>query len=208
MQQRLLTNRPCRVCFIGDSLTEFWQHTGKLDWESSLLPLRSVNLGLAADRTEHIMERIRRLDFSRAKPELVVLMMGTNNLGMEPPDAPEDVLKAVQGAVAMLRQKLPQTKLLILTIPPSGEEPQSALRRRILRTNQLLVEGPWPAEITILSVYDLMIEPDGRWKAGYTLDGTHFSASGYARFAQALLPAIHKMLEPKVDSPEKSRKTK
>ena len=195
-QQGILTNQPCKVCFIGDSLTEFWEHTGKADWDLQFAPLKSANLGLTADRTEHILERIRRLDFRRAKPALVVLLMGTNNLGMEPPDAPEDVLRAIQRAVAMIQSKMPQAKVLLLTLPPSGDEPKSSLRRRIQQTNTLITKATWPDKVRVLPVYEAMVDADDRWKSGYTLDGTHFSASGYSRLATLLAPAVKEVLSP------------
>lgn len=122
-QQGMLANQPCQVCFIGDSLTEFWLHTGRAAWEMTFAPLKAINLGLAADRTEHVLNRIQRLEFRRANPKVVVLMMGTNNLGMTPPDSPEDVARAVVAGVTLLRTKLPRASILLLGIPPSGERP-------------------------------------------------------------------------------------
>lgn len=194
-QQRMLTNAPCQVCFIGDSLTEFWLHHGRGDWELHFAPLKSVNLGLAADRTEHILERIRRLDFSRARPKVVVLMMGTNNLGMNPPDTPEAVFQAVQRGVAMLQAKMQQAKVILLTLPPSGEEPASALRQRIQATNKLITEAKWPEAVKVLPVYDIMVDADDRWKRDGTLDGTHFSSTSYSRLADVLAPVAKEMLE-------------
>lgn len=195
-QQGILTNQPCRVCFIGDSLTELWEHTGKADWDLHFAPLKAANLGLTADRTEHILERIRRLDFRRAKPELVVLLMGTNNLGMEPPDKPDDVFRALQRAVAMVQAKMPQAKILLLTIPPSGLEPMSALRTRIQATNKLITEATWPDTVRVLPVYAAMVDDADRWRADCTLDGTHFSVNGYAKLATLLSPVVKEMLGP------------
>lgn len=196
-QQRILTNAPCQVCFIGDSLTEFWLHHGRGDWELHFAPLKSVNLGLAADRTEHILERIRRLDFSRARPKVVVLMMGTNNLGMNPPDTPEAVFQAVQRGVTMIQAKMPQARLILLTLPPSGDEPRSALRQRIQETNRLITEAKWPDSVRCLAVYDIMVDADDRWKKDGTLDGTHFSATGYSRLADVLAPVVKEVLKSK-----------
>jgi lysophospholipase L1-like esterase len=193
-QQGILTNTPCQLCFIGDSLTELWEHTGKADWDLHFVPLKSANLGLTADRTEHILERIRRLDFRRAKPRLVVLLMGTNNLGMEPPDKPDEVFRAIQKGVAMIQAKMPQAKILLLTIPPSGTEPKSALRVRIQETNKLLTEARWPDAVRVLPVYEAMVDDADRWRADCTLDGTHFSATGYGRLAALLSPVVKEML--------------
>lgn len=194
-QQGVLSNQPCSVCFMGDSLTEFWLHTGRASWELAFAPLQAVNLGLAADRTEHILNRIQRLDFRRANPRLVVLMMGTNNLGMAPPDDPEDVARAMRTAVTMLRAKLPQASILLLTIPPSGYEPQSALRKRIKRTNALLLQTSWPERVRVLQTYPALVDEQDHWRDGFTQDGTHFTAAGYARLADLLAPVVKEMLE-------------
>jgi lysophospholipase L1-like esterase len=192
--QGVLTNNPCRVCFIGDSLTELWGHTGKAEWDLHFASLKAANLGLTADRTEHILERIRRLDFRRAKPQLAVLLMGTNNLGMEPPDKPEEVFRGIQKGVAMIQAKMPQAKILLLTIPPSGTEPKCALRLRIQETNTLITEAKWPDAVRVLPVYEAMVDDADRWRADCTLDGTHFSATGYARLAALLSPVLKEML--------------
>lgn len=193
-QQAWLANQPCRVCFIGDSLTEFWLHTGRATWDLEFAPLKAINLGLAADRTEHILNRIQRLEFRRANPQLVVLMMGTNNLGMAMPDTPEDVLRAVATAVNLLRAKLPGASVLVLTIPPSGDEPNSTLRHRIKQTNTLLRAVKWPEQVRLLPVYETLVDDHDRWREGFTLDGTHFSDAGYAQLGEILTPVVREML--------------
>lgn len=48
--QRALDEGKIDVCFIGDSLTEFWLHTGKPIWDLEFHQLKCVNLGLAAEK--------------------------------------------------------------------------------------------------------------------------------------------------------------
>lgn len=193
-QQSVLANQPCSICFIGDSLTEFWLHTGRATWDAAFAPLKAANLGLAADRTEHILNRIQRLEFRRANPKLIVLMMGTNNLGMVPPDEPEDVVRAAHTAVTVLRARLPRASILLLTIPPSGDEPRSALRRRIQQTNALLSQTSWPEGVRVLQTYPALVDEQDRWRSGFTQDGTHFTAAGYAKLAELLTPVVKEML--------------
>jgi lysophospholipase L1-like esterase len=193
-QQRQLANQPCRVCFIGDSLTQFWTHHGRATWEVQFAPLKSANLGLAADRTEHVLNRIQRLEFRRANPTLIVLMMGTNNLGMSPPDQPEDVAKAVKDGVALLHNKLPQSSILVLTMPPNGYEPDSLTNQRIKQTNALLIQHSWPPYARVLQIHDAMVDDRGRWRANFTLDGTHFSEAGYANLGEMVAPVVREML--------------
>lgn len=198
--QQQLANQAARVCFIGDSLTEYWPHTGSIVWQREIAPLRPVNLGIAGDRTENILFRIQRLDFHRARTERLFLMMGTNNLGMEEPDPPEKVVQAIHKAVTMLKPKLPpQATLVVLGIPPSGETPRSPLRQSIQAVNAQLAAAPWPAGVKYVPVYDAFVDADDRWKPGLTVDGTHFSAAGYEVLARALkefLPAVEKAEAP------------
>jgi len=195
--QSLLTNSHFNVCFIGDSLTEFWTHTGKAVWDAQLVPMKSANLGITADRTENIIYRIQNIDFRRANVRLFVVLMGTNNLGMEPPDKPEEVARAIISAARQLSTRHPQARVLVLGLPPSGDAPNSQLRQRIKQTNQIIEAAVLPARLEVLPLYQLFTGNDDKWRAGLTLDGTHFSAAGYARLAEALVPKLKSMLETK-----------
>lgn len=191
LQQQQLVNQKVRVCFIGDSLTEFWTHTGVATWNRDMAPLKSANLGIAGDRTENILYRIQRLDFSRSRPELAVLMMGTNNLNMPLPDPAEKVAEALQKAVTLLKAKLPATAtLLVLGLPPNVMEPKSDFRQRVKTCNAQLAAAPWPAGVKYVPVYDVFVDANDRWKLGLTLDGTHFSAAGYEELAKVLRPLL------------------
>jgi lysophospholipase L1-like esterase len=193
-QQGILANQPCRVCFIGDSLTECWNYSGRATWELEFAPLRSINLGITGDRTEHVLNRIHRFQFHRANPKVIVLLMGTNNLGMDPPDSAEDVAKAIKAGVDTLHAKVPQATIVLLTIPPSGDEPESPLRRRIKLTNDLLTRQPWPAHVRLLPIYEAMVDAQDRWRQGYTIDGTHFSETGYSKLGELIAPVVKKLL--------------
>lgn len=199
-QEQQLANQRARVGFLGDSLTEFWQHTGSGAWYRDMVPLKPINLGIAGDRTENILYRIQRLDFRRARTELLILMMGTNNLGMDHPDPPEKVVEAIQKAVTLLKPKLPPAAtLVVLGVPPSGDAAHSPLRKSIQATNAQLAAVTWPAGVKYVPVYEVFVDAEDQWKPGLTLDGTHFSAAGYEELAKLLkgyLPGVEKAEAP------------
>jgi len=195
--QSQLTNSRYDVVFIGDSLTEFWTAFGKITWQTQLVPLKSVNCGITADRTEHILWRIQKYyDFHRAQPKVFVLLMGTNNLAMDPPDQPQDVARAILSAARYLATKSPPAKVLILTLPPNRPEPNSPLRQRLQQTNALLEAEKLPPGLSVLPIYSTFVDAEDRWLPGMTVDGTHFSASGYAKLAEILVPKIKDLLRP------------
>ena len=185
-EQGLLTNQICRVVFIGDSLTDFWTHYGLDTWETKMAPLKAGNIGIAGDRTEHILWRIEHLDFHRAKPEVFVLLMGTNNLGMVPPDPPEAIIRAQKKAIADLFRQFPQSRILLLEIPPNGFDPDSYYRQGAIATNALMRKTPWPERVKLVPLYADFVDEAGHWKPGLTVDGLHFGADGYALLGKIL----------------------
>src|SRR5688500_9435865 len=73
------------VAFVGDSITQGWEGAGKAAWDEHFAPLRSANFGFSGDRTEHVLWRLASGEIVGAKPKVVVVMIGTNNLGANTP---------------------------------------------------------------------------------------------------------------------------
>lgn len=182
------------MVFLGDSLTEFWSYTGKAAWEAQILPFKALNGGVAADRTEHVLWRIQHSDFHRARPRLFVLLMGTNNLAMTPPDSPESVANACLAAARSLLAKQPSSKVLLLGLPPNGLAASAPLRERIKKTDALLEREALASGVSFLPLYATFVDDRERWREGLTLDGTHFSAAGYAALAELLVPRMKELL--------------
>ena len=88
-----LSVRRADVCFVGDSLTEAWEHEGASPWQRLTKGLRAVNCGISGDRTEQILYRLQRIELKRARPRMIVLWLGTNNLSADMPDSPEAVMR-------------------------------------------------------------------------------------------------------------------
>lgn len=189
-----LSVRRADVCFVGDSLTEFWTAQGAVPWQRQFRSWRPVNCGIAADRTEHILFRLNALELTKARPGAVVLMMGTNNLSMEPTDLPSEVAKACETALELIHKASPETRILLLGIPPNTYEANSPLRRSIRATNELLLKLATQRAISFLDTYPLFVDTKDVWLAGMTLDGTHFSPDGYEVLAQAIKPKLIEMI--------------
>ena len=70
------------VLFLGDSITHLWEQHGKAVWEKRIAPFGAANFGIGGDTTANM---IWRLDHGKLEgaldPKIVVLMLGTNNIG-------------------------------------------------------------------------------------------------------------------------------
>ncbi|MEZ5326681.1 MAG: GDSL-type esterase/lipase family protein [Verrucomicrobiales bacterium] len=189
-QKRELASKRADICFVGDSLTEFWTSTGKAIWELEFHDLHAVNFGIAADRTENILYRLTHADIASNPPRVFVLLAGTNNLSNEPPDSPETTVSAIEAIINYITKQCPESKILVLNLPPNGYDPDSALRKRVIQTNRQLSKLTLPDHVTSLDIYSVFTDSSHRWKRGMTIDGTHFSQRGYDYLSRALAPTI------------------
>ncbi|MEC5127504.1 GDSL-type esterase/lipase family protein [Verrucomicrobiales bacterium BCK34] len=189
-QQRLL-NRKVDWCFAGDSLTEHWKSTGKPIMDLEFRDTAIANLGISADRTEHLLFRIQKLNFVRAKPAKIVVLIGTNNLAKNDPDSPVETAAAIEKVVRTLVQKCPESGIHLLKILPSGYQPDSQLRRRISETNERLDVLNKMERVRVHDFSDLFVNAEGIWLPGMTIDGTHLSLTGYDHFGRALKEVLN-----------------
>src|SRR5437867_11074507 len=125
-----------QVIFIGDSITQGWEGEGKEVWAKYYAHRNAVNLGIGGDRTQHILWRLDNGNLDSLKPKAAVVMIGTNNSNGED-NTVDQIADGVTAIVKELREKLPQTRVLLLAIFPRNENP-SPQRGKILQVNQII----------------------------------------------------------------------
>jgi hypothetical protein len=67
------------IIFMGDSITHAWEVEGEAAWQHYYTHQKTLNLGYAGDRTEHLLWRIQNGEINGLCPKLLVLLIGTNN---------------------------------------------------------------------------------------------------------------------------------
>lgn len=182
------------IYFLGDSITEFWPELGNDVWLAEFRGKHVLNCGVAGDTTQNMLYRITHGEFERIAPRVVVVLAGTNNLGLDPQLGPEDLIKGLRRIVSTLRAKSPTSKILLLSIFPSGD-PSSSLRTRILETNGRLAKLGDDSSVFYLDIYKAFLDSEGRFLEGASQDGTHLTAKGYQVWADAMRPTLQKLLE-------------
>lgn len=186
------------LLFLGDSITAGW-NSAKDVWSQAYAPRRAANFGIGGDRTQHVLWRIDNGEIDNIRPKVVVLMIGTNNLGA---NSNAEIAEGVKAILDRLRSKLPTTKVLLLGIFPRGSNAD--------KTVAAVTPQPRVAEInTQLATFDdggktvryLDIGPsflvDGQVARANMPDFLHLTPAAYQIWADAMEPTLAKMLDSK-----------
>ena len=187
------------VVFIGDSITHFWETSGKAQWEKyfSHGALRALNLGISADRTEHLLWRLGaggELDGYKAK--CIVLMIGTNNTGHfdETKETPIDTICGVRKVLDLIAEKQPTARTILCSIFPRGADDTDGFRRRNDVVNKELANFADGKKVIWCDFSDKFLDANGRLSPELFPDRLHPNARGYEIWASAVIPLIHRVL--------------
>ncbi|RNA14363.1 platelet-activating factor acetylhydrolase IB subunit gamma [Brachionus plicatilis] len=184
------------IVFIGDCLIQQMQNS--TIWKTNLEPLHCLNFGIDDDQTQHVLWRIKNgeLDFEN-KPKIVVLLVGTNNND----HTADQVAEGIITIVASVREKLPQSHIIILAIPPRGRDINS-VREKINRVNDTVEQSLKNGTITdkrihflcSSKVHEFISPQDGTISHTDMYDYLHFTDQGYFKLMEPVLDEIIEIL--------------
>jgi lysophospholipase L1-like esterase len=120
-----LQQGPVDLLWIGDSITQNWEKTGPAPqqdyqpvWQHFYGTRNAVNLGFKGDTTASLLWRLRNGEVAGIVPKAAIILIGANNLGHVHWGA-GDTVTGIEAIVAELHQRLPTTKLLLISVLPS-----------------------------------------------------------------------------------------
>lgn len=192
LESRLRQNPDADVIFVGDSLVQGWEEAGRASWRRLGEEFHPLNLGLAGDRTEHLLWRLERANFSGLDPDVVVLMIGTNNC-VRPEQTADEIAEGVEAVVAELRSRLPGARILLHAIWPRGPVGDPARAKADLVNLRIASLAADPA-VDGLDLGALFLEPDGRIREDLMPGGLHLSPAGYELWAARLAGPLEELI--------------
>ncbi|HNT89486.1 MAG TPA: platelet-activating factor acetylhydrolase IB subunit, partial [Candidatus Hydrogenedentes bacterium] len=187
------------LIFIGDSITQGWEGSGKPVWEAYYGDRNAVNLGISGDRTEHVLWRLENGNIAGIAPKAAVIHIGTNN---HQKNSAGEIAEGVTAIVEMLRARLPETKILLLAVFPRADKPQE-IRDKLAEANRTLAGLDDGDRVRFLDIGRWFLTDQGELTKDVMPDLLHLSEEGYWRWARAIEPTLAELLGAPDNTPPK-----
>lgn len=189
---RLLEQPPVAV-FMGNSITEMWNEAHP----DFFLAHNYACRGIGGQVSAQMLARFQA-DVIRLQPQVVVIMAGTNDIGLNNGYiSPEHILENIQSMCELAQ--LHHIQPLLCSVLPVYEYPwRKELvepSQTILRLNSLFKAYAEQNSIPYIDYYSAMVDDRGGLPAVYSADGVHPISAGYDLMESIIVPAISKYLK-------------
>lgn len=168
------------VAFLGDSLTDGY------DLAKYYPQYVTANRGIGGDTSFDLEARLQTSVYD-LKPQVVVMLIGANN--------PDSILDNYEAILMGLRDNLPNTKVVLLSMTAMGGEVWGSRNQQAAYNNvsiKLLAEKYGFTFVDLFTpLYDVSI---GEVYEGYTTDGGHFTDVGYTVVTELITPVLEELL--------------
>lgn len=179
-----------RLCFLGDSITQRWETTSPSTWSA----WGAANFGFNGDRTQHALWRLLNGELILARPDLVVLLIGTNNLGhgvASPTKAADGIRKLVQ----TLQKGRPGVRVLLLTLIPRGKLASDAIRRESDALSLSIKKMANGTSVYAFDIAPIFLNANGSLRSDRLMpDFVHPNEAGYAAMRLSLKSKVAQLL--------------
>lgn len=188
---------PVDLVFLGDSITHNWERAGKDVWAKYYGNRNAINLGYGADRTEHVIWRITEGgELDGISPKLVILMIGTNNVGHRS-SSPAQTVEGIKKILEIIGEKAPQAKVLLLAVFPRSANPTDEMRVKVNEINAGLPALADGQRVFFLDFGKKFLADDGTLPQEMMGDRLHPGAAGYEIWAEEVEPFVKKYVDEK-----------
>lgn len=182
-RQRAIKERlaefPPKAVIMGNSITHFWggepvahRASGLKTWNKVMRPAGFQNLGYGWDRIENVLWRVYHGELDGYQTEKVVLMIGTNNMGVNSDD---EIIDGLKFLVSAIRERQPSAIIKVVGILPrrNGEQWVETVNKGIQSmTAQVGCQFSNPGTS--------LLQKDGKIDETLFSDGLHPNEKGYS----------------------------
>lgn len=177
------------LVFIGDSIVHAWELEGEAAHNKYFKHLKTLNLGFAGDRTEHVLWRIAQGEIDNIEAKNIILLIGTNNAGHRH-DKPEDIAAGIQLILESIRQKLPSSRIILTAIFPRSRNRNKRMRIAIEASNAIIQRFANNNQIQWFDINEHFLDGEGVLNESVMPDLLHPNSAQYEVWARELIAFI------------------
>ncbi len=194
------------VYFLGDSITRRWgtsdeQYKSFLEnWRRNFYGWNAADFGWGGDTTQNVLWRLENGELDGVNPKVIVLMIGTNNVGRKSPEGPDDpraadTARGIKAVLDLCRRKAPKARIILMGITPRNDN--VAVMPVINDINRRIARFADGKRIRYVNINGRLADRQDKLYEGMTAkDGLHLDVKGYQVWADAIKPILTKLLGP------------
>ena len=171
------------IVFTGSSSIRFWH-----DLNSAFPGRNIINTGFGGSKMSDLLY-FRENTILRYRPETVLIYEGDNDIASG--KNPEEVLSEADSLLSLIHERLPDTKVIMLSVKPSPSRWQ--LREKYLDLNMRY--RALPSKYGFVSFADMwspLVGSSGRPRGEFFLaDSLHLNGAGYSVWAEVLRKVLN-----------------
>ncbi|MBX3241718.1 MAG: SGNH/GDSL hydrolase family protein [Chitinophagaceae bacterium] len=182
---------PPQNVIIANSIIHYWggepQYRiadGVDSWNRYMKPLGVRNMALGWDRIENALWRVYHGTLDGYTAEHVMLMIGTNNLGI---NTNEEIIAGLKRLVEAVQLRQPGTGILL-----SGIFPRRDMEKRVEEINREITKLATAMKVTYIDPGRVLLNASGKIDETLFRDGLHPNAAGYNKLAPVLAGYLKK----------------
>ncbi|MFT7035783.1 MAG: lysophospholipase L1-like esterase [Cyclobacteriaceae bacterium] len=188
-----------KLIMIGNSITHnLDKPERKIFWDQCLNELGAVNMGISGDRTENVIWRLQNGILEGINPKVATLLIGTNNTDGNnylEVSTPNELSQGIWKICEILREKLPETEIVLLGILPYGNKPNN--RDEINKACNKIISG-FPEQDHKIHYYDLgelFLTEEGKVDRNLMPDYLHPNIEGEKLIFEVMSPIVSNLLQ-------------
>lgn len=163
-----------RLLFIGDSMIEYF------DWQQRFRGYEVLNKGLSGETVTELFWRSKRLIPEINAPDLVLIMIGTNNVAMED----FSFVPVYRDIIAEYRQAFPAAVIVVNSLLPMQLFYFAA--DTVVKMNEKLQKLAEESGVLFLDAHGALADKNGTPRAGVLADEVHLTMRGYGLWADSI----------------------
>jgi lysophospholipase L1-like esterase len=174
--QNIQNQHPKKV-IIGNSITHYWggesgKENGSQSWKKQMQPVGFFNLGYGWDRIENVLWRVYHGELDGYQADEVVLMIGTNNLGL---NSDNEIVEGLEFLLKQIKIRQPKAKIKVVGLLPRRDK-----EAEIKTINRQISKMVSLNNYSYLDVGNRLLTKNGKIDESLFLDGLHPNEKGYS----------------------------